>query len=128
MGLPLAIALGAMVGALARHYLSSLVAGLAGHGFPWGTLCVNIVGAFLLGTLVSWFALRQGVSLEVRGFLVVGLLGSFTTFSAFSLETLLLIERGAYLTAGGYILTSVFLTIGGLALGAQLMKTVTGLT
>lgn len=118
----LAIALGAMVGALLRHYCIVFIVNIVGGHFPWGTLFVNIIGSFLLGMVVAWLAFKGEASPEFRAFLVVGVLGSFTTFSAFSLETILLFERGYFLLAAGYVLGSVCFAIGGLALGMSIMK------
>lgn len=126
VNLPLAIAFGAALGALGRHYMGVFMAGLLGANFPWGTFIVNILGAFLLGVLTASFALKGAVSPELRGFLVVGLLGSFTTFSAFSLEATMLFERGAYTLAGLYVLGSVGLSIGGFVLGMSALKALAG--
>lgn len=117
MKMILAIGLGGAVGALSRHFMAHRVAQMAGHGFPWGTLAVNILGSFLMGLLVTLLAQKFETSQEMRGFLVVGLLGGFTTFSAFSMETALLIERNTWGLAAGYIGASVMLAVGGLFLG-----------
>lgn len=117
MSVPFAIAAGAAIGALLRHYFSHFVMIVMGTSFPWGTLFVNVLGSAVLGFLVAWFAQKGGISTDVRAFLVVGALGSFTTFSAFSLEATLLLERGAYALSGAYIAGSVLLSIGGLMAG-----------
>lgn len=126
VSLPLAIAAGAAIGALGRHYVGLFMTRLLGASFPWGTLTVNVLGAFLMGGLVAFFAHKGGMPPEVRGFLVVGLLGSFTTFSAFSMEATMLYERGAYMATGGYVLGSVGLSIAGFALGLAALRTVAG--
>ena len=117
----LAIALGGAVGALSRHYMAAAVSRAFGLGFPYGTLTVNVVGCFLMGLLVEALALRFSITPEARGFLAVGLLGGFTTFSAFSLEVALLYERGQLLLAALYVVASVVLSVaalfGGLAVG-----------
>ena len=82
----LAVAFGGAVGAAGRHLVSGQIMRWAGGGFPWGTLTVNVLGSFLLGVLVEYLVLRWSATQEMRGFLVVGLLGGFTTFSAFSLD------------------------------------------
>ena len=121
MPMALAIALGGAVGALSRHYMAAAVSRAFGLGFPYGTLTVNVVGCFLMGLLVEALALRFSITPEARGFLAVGLLGGFTTFSAFSLEVALLYERGQLLLAVVYVLASVALSVaalfGGLAVG-----------
>ena len=122
MTIVMAIASGAMVGALLRHYVITFCVSLMGSQFAWGTFIVNIAGSFMLGMLVALFTLKGGASPEIKAFLVVGVLGSFTTFSAFSLETILLFERGNFLLAGSYIIGSVFFAVGGLALGMSVMK------
>lgn len=115
--LPLAIAVGGALGALARHYLAAGVMRAAGTSFPLGTLSVNVLGSFLLGLLVALLALQFQAGPALRGFLVAGLLGGFTTFSAFSLEAALLIERQAFTAAGLYVAASVLLSILGLFAG-----------
>ena len=121
MPMALAIALGGAVGALSRHYMAAAVSRAFGLGFPYGTLTVNVVGCFLMGLLVEAMALRFSITPEARGFLAVGLLGGFTTFSAFSLEVALLYERGQPLLAALYVVASVVLSVaalfGGLAVG-----------
>lgn len=116
----LPIAMGGALGALARHFLSHRIALLAGHGFPLGTVIVNIAGSFLMGLLIALFSRKLNVSQEVQVFLTVGLLGGFTTFSAFSLETALLIERHTYGQAALYAGVTVVLSITGLFAGLTL--------
>lgn len=111
------IALGGAVGAVLRHFTAFRVYQALGHGFPWGTFAVNVIGSLLIGALISLFALRFSVSEEIRAFLVVGVLGGFTTFSAFSLEVALLIERNEFTTALVYSLSSVVFAITALFLG-----------
>jgi CrcB protein len=113
----LAIGAGGALGALARYWVSARVAGLMGLGFPWGTLTVNISGSFLLGILVVATSGRTpGLELLRLG-LLVGLLGGFTTFSAFSVETLSLLEAEQWLKALIYIVSSVLLCLLGAAAG-----------
>jgi CrcB protein len=93
--------------------------------WPFGTFTVNIVGGLLMGLLVGWLALRGGADQERwRVLLAVGVLGGFTTFSSFSLETALMIERKAYGTAAGYIGLSVVLAISALFAGLYLSRRV----
>lgn len=126
MKMTIAIGLGGAAGAVSRHYLSHYVsqrmAEVFGHGFPYGTLSVNIVGSFLMGLMITLFAQKFSLSQEVRAFLTVGLLGGFTTFSAFSLETALLIERHTYGLAAAYVTASVLFAVGGLFAGIWLAK------
>ncbi|PIZ32051.1 MAG: fluoride efflux transporter CrcB [Alphaproteobacteria bacterium CG_4_10_14_0_8_um_filter_53_9] len=109
------IAAGGAVGAVLRHVLGNFVVRFWVLSPFMGTLFVNILGCFTLGFLVSALALRFDMTPEMRSFLVVGILGGFTTFSAFSLETFAMLERGDYALAASYIGLSV---LGGLlALG-----------
>lgn len=126
--LPVAVALGGAVGALARHYMASAVLRLqeqviGGH-FPAGIFVVNILGSFLMGLLVGGLAERLGLGLSGRAALQVGFLGAFTTFSTFSLDTVLLWERGDHLQAAGYVIGSVALAVIGLVAGLRLMQAV----
>lgn len=93
----------------------------AGSAWPWGTFGVNVVGGLLMGLLAGWLAARGG-SEQVRLLLGVGVLGGFTTFSAFSLDVMLLIERGQAGMAMGYALASVLAAVGALALGLWLAR------
>ncbi len=124
MNMLFAIAAGGALGAVGRHLVSGSVMRWAGGGFPWGTLTVNVVGSFILGMLVEYLALRWSASQEMRGFLVVGVLGGFTTFSAFSLDAVLLLERGSLGPAFAYIGGNVLLSIGGLFAGLWLFRQV----
>jgi CrcB protein len=119
----LAIAIGGGLGSLARHYVSTFVYGFADGKFPWGILTVNILGGFAMGLIVELSALKLNISPELRAFLTTGLLGGFTTFSAFSLDSALLIERGDWLGAGSYMVGSVVLSVAALFLGLWLVRT-----
>ena len=121
-----AVAAGGAVGALARYLSMSAVGALFGSGFPWATLAVNVVGSFILGILVELAALMWSPGEALRAFLVVGLLGAFTTFSTFSLDVAVLYERGAMLSAAAYIIASVVLCVGGLFAGLALVRAVYG--
>jgi len=117
MNLILSIAAGGALGAVLRHFMAYRVSTVFGTGFPIGTLSVNVLGSFLLGLMVTLFAEKLNLSQEVRAFLTVGLMGGFTTFSAFSMETVLLLERHNYSGAALYILVSVGLAVGALVIG-----------
>jgi CrcB protein len=93
-----------------------------GLGFPYGTLIVNIAGSFLMGLLAGYFAFRPGVDQHVRLFLTTGILGGFTTFSAFSLDAALLIERHSYGAAAGYMAGSVAASVAALFLGLAMVR------
>ncbi len=123
MKMVLAIGLGGAIGAISRHFMAHRVAMIAGHGFPWGTLVVNVLGSFLVGLLITLLAQRYASSQEVRAFLVVGLLGGFTTFSAFSMEAALLIGRNTWGLAVIYMAASVALAVSGLFAGIWAAKT-----
>ncbi|ASR42280.1 protein CrcB [Xanthomonas citri pv. mangiferaeindicae] len=113
--------LGGGLGAALRHGVNMLAL-RAGTTFPYGTLCINVVGSLLMGVVVAWFAARSGLSPSLRLFLMTGVLGGFTTFSAFSLEAALLYERGQPGLAAIYVLASVVLSIGGLFAGMALVR------
>jgi fluoride exporter len=118
----LTVFLGAGIGGALRHGVNISAAKLLGVGFPYGTLTVNIVGSFVMGILAEWFALKLDPGQAWRLFLTTGILGGFTTFSAFSLDTALLVERGAHLAAGLYVLISVVSSIAGLFIGLLLIR------
>jgi CrcB protein len=116
------IAIGGGVGSVARHYLSTLVYKFADGGFPWGILTVNVIGGLAMGLIVELSALKLNLSPELRAFLTTGVLGGFTTFSAFSLDSALLIERGDWVGAGSYMVGSVVLSVGALFAGLWLVR------
>lgn len=122
----LAVAAGGAIGAVARYLLSAQILRVTGLGFPFGTLSVNVLGGVLMGLLVSLFALHWNAGQELRLFLTVGLLGGFTTFSTFSMETILLFERGQWMAAGLYVLASVSLALAGFAAGQALVRLCSG--
>ena len=124
MNMLLAVAFGGALGALGRHLISGQVMRWMGSGFPWGTMTVNILGSFILGVLVEDMALRWSATLEMRGFLVVGVLGGFTTFSAFSLDVVLLLERGSLGPAFAYIAGNLLLSVCGLFAGLMIFRQV----
>lgn len=116
----LIVAAGGALGAVARYGVGRL---LPASGWPWGTMAVNVIGGLAMGLLTGWLAFRGGAGGEtVRLFAAVGVLGGFTTFSAFSLETALMIERREFALAMGYVGASVVLSIAALFLGLMLAR------
>jgi CrcB protein len=113
---------GAGIGGALRHGVNVGSARLFGLGFPFGTLIVNVAGSFLMGLLAGYFAFRPGVAQHMRLFLTTGILGGFTTFSAFSLDTALLIERHAYGLALGYAVGSVAASVSALFFGLAMFR------
>lgn len=120
----LLVAIGGGLGAMARYGLGLAAGGLApGAAWPWATLTVNVVGGLLMGLLAGWLALKAGAAQEsIRLFAAVGVLGGFTTFSAFSLETALMIERREIVPAFVYAAGSVVLAIAALFVGLMIAR------
>ncbi|WP_092781648.1 fluoride efflux transporter CrcB [Rhodospira trueperi] len=118
--LMVAVAAGGAVGAIARYVVTSAVPRLLGHGFPWGTFVVNVLGSLLMGLLIDVMARRWSAPAEARVFLVTGCLGAFTTFSTFSLDVVTLYERGALSTMALYVVGSVLAGIMALFAGMWL--------
>jgi len=118
------IAAGGAVGALMRFWVSNGVYHLLGRGFPYGTLAVNVIGSLVMGLLYVLFLERMTVSPELRGALLIGFLGAFTTFSTFSIETVNLIEQVELFKAGANMVISVFACVFaawlGLMIGRQI--------
>lgn len=107
MSIYIAIALGGSLGAISRHWVSTLTYSWLGNNFPYGTLMVNVTGSLVMGFLTVVLVQRFDVSNELRMGLIVGFLGSFTTFSTFSMDTIHWIETGAVIKTLAYILVSV---------------------
>lgn len=121
----LLVALGGALGASARYGTGVLVGHLWRTPFPVATMIVNIVGSLAMGLLVGWLARTLPAwQDDARLFVAVGLLGGFTTFSAFSLDVITLFERGEVLAAFGYILGSVVLSVAALFIGLLLVRMV----
>jgi fluoride exporter len=120
----LLVGLGGALGSIVRYLVGRGVTAWLGSGFPWGTLLVNLLGGFLMGALVAALSRRGVPSEPVRLLLAVGVLGGFTTFSAFSLEAMGLLQRGALLALSAYVLASVIGSIAALGLGLWLVRSV----
>jgi len=120
----LIVAAGGALGAVARYGVGHWAFRLfPAAQWPWGTLVVNVAGGLLMGMLTGWLAFRGGLHGEsIRLFAAVGVLGGFTTFSAFSLETALMIERRQFAMAGGYAAVSVVLSIFALFIGLMVAR------
>jgi CrcB protein len=124
MNMIAAVAAGGAIGAVGRYLLAGRVMHLLGAGFPFGTLVVNVIGGLLVGFLVEASALKFNIGGELRAFLMVGILGGFTTFSSFSLEVILLMERHQNLAAAAYVLTSVALSVAAVFAGMMAVRAV----
>jgi CrcB protein len=116
------VALGGGIGAAARHGVNVWSGRMLGTDFPWHTLIVNVAGCFIMGVLTGLLALKLNLSQEARAFLTTGILGGFTTFSAFSLDVALLMERKAHLAAGAYAAGSVVLSLAAVFAGLHLIR------
>lgn len=114
--------LGGGLGALLRHGVNRWAFAMWGAGFPAGTMIVNVAGSLVMGLLIGIFAAMPSVSQPTRLFLTTGLLGGFTTFSAFSLDALTLYERGQVGLALGYVLGTVILSLAAIAAGFFLTR------
>lgn len=114
--------IGAGIGGALRHGVNRLSLASFGPGFPWGTLFVNVAGGLVVGAIAGLMAEKVTGSQELRLFLTTGLLGGFTTFSAFSLETALMIERRQLAMAGGYVALSVVLSVAALFVGLMVAR------
>ena len=122
-GAAFAIFAGGGLGAVARYWVQLMAARLIGAGFPWGTLAVNVLGGLAMGAISGWYMSHGNPTTHSRLFLTTGVLGGFTTFSAFSLEVAQMLERGSALTAAGYSLASVLFSIMAVFMGFALLRT-----
>ena len=120
----IAIAIGGAFGAISRYWVSESMEKVNGTGFPLGTFTVNLLGSFLIGVLFVIFAEKLELAQEWRPLFAVGFLGAMTTFSAFSLDTLLLFQQGHYNTALFYIFSSVIACLFAAYAGIQLTRVV----
>jgi CrcB protein len=125
MGTLLAVGVGGGIGALARFYVAAAVQP-AGALFNWGIFVVNITGGLLMGIIVEASALKLNLPPDLRTFLTVGILGGYTTFSTFSLDSALLLQKGEYALAAAYMTGSVVLSILALFAGLWLVRALYG--
>ncbi len=121
----LAVASGGAIGSLLRYFVAGAIQSAAWPGYPWGIFVVNISGGLAMGIIVELAALKLSMSPELRAFLTVGILGGYTTFSTFSLDSVLLIQRGAYASAAAYIVGSTVLSILALFAGLWIVRITT---
>jgi CrcB protein len=119
----LLVAIGGAAGSVARHLVGVASLRLFGPAFPFGTLIVNLVGAFVMGVFVELLARRFGASTDLRLLIATGVLGGFTTFSSFALDTAVLWERGDTLSSFVYVATTLVLGLAALFLGLGLART-----
>jgi CrcB protein len=122
----LIVFLGGGLGSAARHGVNLLAARLVGTGYPFGTFGINVLGSFLMGVIAEYFALKSGLSQPLRLLLTTGILGGFTTFSTFSLESALLVERDQFAVAGIYVAASIAVGIGALFAGLAVVRFIVG--
>jgi CrcB protein len=120
------VAVGGAIGSAARYVLNGLIQSAAWGGFPFGIFVVNISGGLIMGVLVELMALKWNVSQELRAFLTTGILGGYTTFSTFSLDSAMLIERHVYGQAAVYIAGSALLSIAALFAGLWIVRVIYG--
>jgi CrcB protein len=118
----LIVFLGAGLGGALRHGVNIASTRLFGLSFPYGTFIVNVVGSFAMGLLAGYFAFRPGMPQHMRLFLTTGILGGFTTFSTFSLDAAVLVERHAFGLAAGYVVGSVTAGLAALFLGLAVFR------
>jgi CrcB protein len=118
----LLVAAGGALGSVLRYLVGLWTLRSFGPSFPWGTLTVNVTGSFLIGVLAEVIARKFGASAEMRVFLITGILGGYTTFSAFSLDAITLLERGEPVTALIYVASSVLLSALAVFAGLVLMR------
>ena len=122
MKILLAVSIGGAIGAIARFQLSQLFAKSFSGDFIYNIMVANILGCFLMGVCYEFMNLKMNMGSEWRAFFLVGVLGAFTTFSSFALDVFILVERGNFLNASLYILSSVVFSILGLFLGIYIMR------
>lgn len=120
----LAVAAGGALGSVGRYLTAGAIGQALGTAWPWGTLAVNVIGGFAIGLLAGLMALRWSVTSELRGFLITGILGGFTTFSAFSIEVMTMVERQDWGPAAGYVVASVLLSLGAAGGGLALARAI----
>jgi CrcB protein len=121
MFLILAIAIGGFIGSVLRYGVVNWLS-LEGTSFPWGTFSVNVAGCLLLGWFLTLSVTNKKISNTIRAGIGTGLIGSFTTFSAFSAETMLLIQAGKTVTAFIYVILSTFAGVTFAAIGSRIVR------
>ncbi|MEM8877492.1 MAG: fluoride efflux transporter CrcB [Pseudomonadota bacterium] len=124
MSILASVAAGGALGAMGRYLVGHWATTSFGTAFPWGTLIVNVVGSFLIAVFAFAMIERGDSGPAMRAFAITGVLGGFTTFSAFSLDALSLFERGETGLAAAYVLASVLLSVGGCMLGFLIVRAV----
>jgi len=120
------VALGGAFGAVARYGVNISTVHIFGHGFPWSTLAVNILGSFLMGVLIAKFSTMDNVSHEIKALSVTGFLGAFTTFSTFAVESFFLIKNGLIMESLVYISLNLFGSIILAAAGYKSIEAIFG--
>jgi CrcB protein len=123
MGMVLSVGVGGGLGALIRYFVSSAVPPVS-SGFNWGIFIVNITGGLAMGLIVEASALKLNLSPELRAFVTTGILGGYTTFSTFSLDSALLLQKGEYALAAAYVIGSVALSIAALFAGLWIVRVI----
>ncbi|MBS1164083.1 MAG: crcB [Proteobacteria bacterium] len=118
----LLVAIGGAIGSVCRYLVGIGAGRLLGPDFPYGTMTVNVVGSFVMGLFIELLALKFDGSEPLRLFVAVGILGGFTTLSSFSLDTIVLFERGAVATAAVYVGGSIILSLAALVAGLHLVR------
>ena len=121
MGVILSVGVGGGIGALLRYFVAGWLQPV-GSAFNWGIFAVNITGGLVMGMVVEASALKLNLSPEMRAFLTTGILGGYTTFSTFSLESALLLQKGEYMMAAFYVIGSVVLSIAALFAGLWIVR------
>jgi fluoride exporter len=121
-GVLVVVAVGGALGSLMRYLVAGAVQPAWWPGFPFGIFVVNITGGLAMGLITALAALKLNLTPEMRAFLTTGILGGYTTFSTFSLDSAMLMERGAYAQAGAYVIGSVVLSILALFAGLWLVR------
>lgn len=118
----LLVAVGGAIGSVCRYVVGIGAGRLLGTGFPFGTLIVNITGSFVMGLFIEMLAAKFNGSESLRLFVAVGILGGFTTLSSFSLDSIVLFERGAIVASAAYVGASIVLSLAALVAGLQLVR------
>ena len=123
-GVVFTVALGGALGSVARYLVAGALQPAWWPGFPFGIFVVNITGGLIMGLITGLAALKLNLSPDLRAFLTVGILGGYTTFSTFSLDSALLLQRGEYAQAAAYVIGSVVLSILALFAGLWIVRAI----